>query len=696
MFHLRRSILRHSKKINVKFLLSSSALPSFFNKPLNLKHFHQFSSQNFSTHHSNSHQPPTDWSEIKQIIIENFTPESYKTFEQEFDQLTSQEEDSPKSFQEEFQQKYSFLYQDIKSIDFQSFIQDQFNFSEPQQQPEVITSIKLILSIIYFQQQNSSTEYFENNPSLLPFLLTSLLALKSANPVNFKLVEFCESQLFKLFSRPHPSYHHLKLPLLLYFNNRGLVQHDLASQLQGFFVGQIQHNPEFFTDYTLLYEILDKIQQKPLSFDFNGSHLLHHESPFQVLTTQDNILSGPETEDFLIQTESKTDVVHAIQTTIIKQIESHTQITTLAGFRKCLQILSTVTTPLPNIHENIAVTLENILDAVKPRDPKTLISICQLIILQSNQNFPFIREYMKESLRIIYQALAQMNLNLQQALQIYSIFRHTQTLDKSLVKTLENIINPNIMELGHASLLNVYFFYAAVPSEFSGLNPPFRDINIYVKYHFKKLSFSTLLDLVIASLQIDFQEKVDSVAYLPVFDSQIWSQIIDQLFQANPENLSVKEKAKYFRTVKLLSLVIKNDILHAPLLKEKMSSLSKNFLAIADVIESEFQKEIEGHLKSLQRIYEKEKLLEDMLFVDFFIYKKKVLEVNGPSHYFVVFEGNEEKYLENRSTAFKRKILELLGYEYFSVSFHEWFALEDKHEKLQYITKKLNKKIPPY
>jgi len=199
-----------------------------------------------------------------------------------------------------------------------------------------------------------------------------------------------------------------------------------------------------------------------------------------------------------------------------------------------------------------------------------------------------------------------------------------------------------------------------------------------------------------ASLQLEFKEKVENISYLPVLDSEIWSQIFGILLQTKPEKINLKEKVKFFRILKILSLVIQGDVFNYPLIQQKISNLSKTFLAASDIIESDFQKEIENYLNDLAKIFEKEKMIEDLFFVDFLVHKGKVLEVNGPSHYFLLFEEGKELYKENKSTEFKRKMIQMLKYDYYAIPFFEWLDLPTESKKQEYLRRKFLKMVPPY
>jgi len=633
--------------------------------------------------------------ELKDIIENNFTQKSYNEFEKKLSQICDQEDLDISHFNS-FKGQYKFLFEAIEKIDLQNFLEKRIDFNSSNQEQLTISLIKLITINSYFKKD----QVFDlpESASQRVFFLATLLILKASTSLTSKLIQFCETQLHTYLKegikeKVLEKENIVKPLFLLYCENRGLFSQETLKLIEEYFVFQLKENEAFSTDYSFLLETVKRVEENPIFIDLNNAHLLQHETPFQITVKQENpLLDGTE----IIEMESSTNIIYTIQSIVINKLKGDSEINSLSSFSACLKILTTSNYRINQIIDHIIKTLEQILESDCPKSPGILIDVCMQIIFVIQDSLPFHRELLKKSLKRIYEVLYQGPLNLQQSFQIYSIFRHTQTVDQRLLHKLEEIILPKITNLEIGSFLNFFFFYSSMPRIDHEFEIPQKDLNIYVKFHFKRFSFENLLDIVNASLQLDFKEKVESVAYLPVLDSQMWSQIFGVLLQTKPEKLSLKEKVKFFRILKILSFVIEGDVFNYPLIQKKIAALSKTFLALSDLIESNFQKEIERYLLDLSKVYQKEKMIEDLFFVDFLVGKKQVIEVNGPSHYFIVFEDNKETYKENKSTEFKRKMIQMLGYEYYAIHFFEWFDLPSESKKKEHLRRKLMKILRPY
>ena len=65
--------------------------------------------------------------------------------------------------------------------------------------------------------------------------------------------------------------------------------------------------------------------------------------------------------------------------------------------------------------------------------------------------------------------------------------------------------------------------------------------------------------------------------------------------------------------------------------------------------------------------------------------RRVVVEVDGPSHFVVVAEGEEGAWRENSKTVLKRRLLVGLGWEVISVPFFEWGKLQDGNARDSYV-----------
>ena len=103
-----------------------------------------------------------------------------------------------------------------------------------------------------------------------------------------------------------------------------------------------------------------------------------------------------------------------------------------------------------------------------------------------------------------------------------------------------------------------------------------------------------------------------------------------------------------------------------------------------DSIGSILQKDVEIILKIANINFEREKRIEKIYIVDFFIKENSViLEINGPSHY--SFNKKSQDKLLNGTSFVKGEILKIYGMKVKNISYKRWYELKGVREKLDFV-----------
>ena len=587
---------------------------------------------------------------------------------------------------------------EIKDLneEFSGIIFSQFNLDR---EPERIIRIKVIDEYL---KSIANIRGFNSSPSVINFYLISLLTLLTTDSHNLRLIGFCQSRLLEsirlIYSKDDEvsaiGYEEIKELFRLYFLNQNRLRFydKVSTELNNYFATLLKVNTELSEDFRFQLDILGLIK----NYSDNKKATLNpqlesHEVPFANALDEKH----EKQREKIIQVAYAIDITQMIKTNIVEKMQHTNEVLSLSNLNTCLEIIR-MTSQLTQDNIEIAISaLKRSLNTNKSCSSETLLNICLNLISLMKTNLYFYRETIKHDLKSLFDRLSDTPLDKNQAIQIYSIFRATQTLHQRLLKKIEGILKPNQSSLSKGAFLSILFFYSSIPASHNHSDfYPDREININVKKNLRHLSFENVMDLIISCFQLNFEGKVKTIDYLPTLDGEAWSQIFSILIEVRIEKLNPKEKLKYFRVLNVLSLTIEEAVFDSALLQEKKKVLAKNFTAFASTIESEFQLDVEKSLIKYTRAYAKERLIQDLFYVDFFIPKRKILEVNGPTHYFIVFSEDKIEYLENRSTQTKRQLLEMLGFQYFDVPFYEWLGLEEPDQKTDYLAKKLKSKNP--
>ena len=279
---------------------------------------------------------------------------------------------------------------------------------------------------------------------------------------------------------------------------------------------------------------------------------------------------------------------------------------------------------------------------------------------------------------------------------IFTIFRNTQIIDLELAKEVEKMLPKSYNKIPKTFFLTLLQFYSLLSD---GLlkELPEREVILYIKRRFNDFSLSQILDIVICSLRFTCNSLPTLWGCVRYLDNESWSNIIQLLMSVEIGKMDYIEKLKLLRVLKIISIIWK-DMINKDLIEKKIIDLLNCLEYLTDINESEMQKEVEDHLKKLHRNFKKEALLEHILAVDFLIDEKIILEINGPSHYFVVYEDSQQhslmnpKLIRNRNTILKNYLIEKMGYRYKEISFEDWSNLESFHKKREFLSKFLRKK----
>lgn len=103
-----------------------------------------------------------------------------------------------------------------------------------------------------------------------------------------------------------------------------------------------------------------------------------------------------------------------------------------------------------------------------------------------------------------------------------------------------------------------------------------------------------------------------------------------------------------------------------------------------ETIGSILQKDVEIILKIANIDFEREKRIEKIYIVDFFIKENSViLEINGPSHY--SFNKKSQDKLLNGRSFIKGEILKMYGLKVQNISYKRWYELKGVREKLNFV-----------
>jgi len=439
-------------------------------------HFHfDVLTQNFSLKFNctiNSNQgAKISWIELKDLIQDHFTEKSFQSFESQLCQIFEVEELDVDKF-DLLKNQYKFLFDAIENLDLIEFLKTMVDFKSIKQETLTISLMKMILLNLHLKELENF-DLLENESERIFFFMTILIFKKGVS-INPKLIEYCEKQTNKFLKKAIKEKNLEKEALikhffLLYCENRSLVSLETTRLMDEYFVTQIKYNEFFSKNDVYLLEIVRKIEQNPTFIDLNNPHLLQHETPFQIVTNQENAILTQG--DNILLVESPTDIIFAIQTIAVGKLTGENELKSLNTLSNCLKILKTSNYKTRPIIINIIKTLERTLET-SVKNQSILIDICFQIVGESRGSLAFLREFLKKSLKIIYDTLYSMPLNVQQCLQIYSIFRHTQTIDKKLLAKLEEKILPKINSLEVNSFLNFFFFYASIPSAFRDFEVP--------------------------------------------------------------------------------------------------------------------------------------------------------------------------------------------------------------------------------
>ena len=586
---------------------------------------------------------------------------------------------------------------DLDDLDYKSLENSLSGFSL-EQDLERILRIKTVDE--YLKYTTGNLEY---SVAFMKLLLTSLLTLRATDPQNAVLIQFCEESLIKTVQSlslrvetldERESYK-LKRAFIHYFMSKkdSRVRQKVCVEIESLFQTCLKSSTDFNKDYKFHLKALKSLFNTYSRKRPDSNQLESYEIPF--LNETEN--STKKQRETTVHNTAIANLDQIIKTNIIENLQSSKGTLSLVDFNTCLEVIQLVEPVTTKSIESAFDVLRDVLASDTTQDPETLIAICFNLSSLMKKNIYFYRERIKDDLKLIFDRLADSKLSKGNAIQVYSIFRTTQTMHQRLLQNIESILKPIQSELNKGAFLNLLFFYSSAPkSQQSDEFYSNREISINVKKNLRHFTFENIMDLIIACVQLNFEGKVKSVDYLPTLDGESWSLIFSILLETKVDRLTALEKLKYFRVLKILSLIVEENVFSSMPIQDKTLVLAKNFSVHATRIESEFQKEVEEVLKDYTKAYETERLIQDLFSVDFLVVDTKVLEVNGPTHYYIIYSEDKVEYCENKSTEMKRLLLEALEYKYFAVPFYDWFTLDDPEEKKYYIIDKLKGRSSPY
>jgi len=598
--------------------------------------------------------------------------------------------DSSSSALEQYYSKYSDIFKlitDIPKVKFlDEVLRDDADFDNRDE-------LDTILSL-YLLNEKHLRQSIDHTDIDLAFYIMSVGVLKNADSAKKTALQYVEEKVSKLTKdykygkeRTQGEIGYLKWSILDYFFTNKKYWEPSTVTILNFVNNLIQQDPIYRGDISFLYTLTRRISsQTQKRSPTYSTQLLPHETPFENLIPKATKLD----EGTTINQDAKENLLQEISKHMIEQIRNPKALSSLPDLNKCLDILlNNSNFKLFSIYEDIDKKREILMNKAV-YEQKDMIEYINLLVRSPDYYESHTMEILRRDLvNVFYKALYSMELEKSEMHTLYSVFRSTQSVHVELLRKMEAHLlkNGKFKNLTAGEFFNIFYFYSSLPESIErGLSR--NDIITYLKKH--ETSLETLLDIAIASIYYGYEgRKVSTLAELPVLDGELWNRILEALLSSKPEKLSVREKMKLFRTMKFLSFILEGEVFNNKLIQEKMAGLQKELEKMYDTIESEFQKEVETFIK--ERSYQKEALIEGIFPVDFLISKKNVLEVNGPQHYYLVYENFELKYLENRSTSLKKEMLSNLGYKVYSIPFYEWMKFEKDSEKRSYVVNLLKK-----
>lgn len=585
----------------------------------------------------------------------------------------------PKSFIERYENKYAKVLNLIVDLQLKDFLEEfYFNPSLTLQKVdnfENLVALKFyvtrsfikggLIEILCFYSLAYAT--FQNNKNLKAYKdLAPPEITKCLKDIN-DLSEITSEELLML-----------KKGLVKYFELSTRNWDPVSNELMDF-IRDCLKSKSFSWDLAFLYDILKTIGVKAQLRETKLDQLQSYETPFENLVPKSLKIST----DSPFEAGSRDSLVGKIcDKTMLFFTEN--RIENISQLDLACNILAMCNVDFIEISSEISRSLGRLIENKQIDDGSNIISLIKLLCYKLDHSNSFQLEILRKMVAPIYKELLRFDLSRTDCIEIYKIFRVTKSFSTELLKKIEQSLENILSQQNSFLILNIFFFYASIPKAFR------QDIDPKtLVFHLRKYEYDleAITDIAIASIFMGYEGKVDTIPQLPILDPELWNKIFENFMGVNHNNISLLQKLKLYRALKILSLVLRKDIFNTDIIENKLRSMATDLEKLNNPLESEFQKDVEKSLVLVTKKYEKEAMIEGLFSVDFLLKKKKtVIEVNGPHHYHLVFEDSGQIYHETRSSQIKEELLKDLKYNFFSIPFFEWINMSDK-EKTRLLTK---------
>lgn len=274
------------------------------------------------------------------------------------------------------------------------------------------------------------------------------------------------------------------------------------------------------------------------------------------------------------------------------------------------------------------------------------------------------------------------------------MFSITKMINYDLFEILNKNIQANFDQTNFKMLSKIIWIYSELPVSFS-FEMPRGHLYHLIKQEYKKLTPNQFINLLLRLIKLALPNLRHDWKDFILLDGDLRAMTINSLNNMKFQNLTESEKIKLLFLYKTLAKTALSGFINESSVRMKLKPLLSSFIAFYEPKSSGLQSDVEETLQSMKANFSSEQVIDDVFSVDLIVEENFCVEVDGPHHFYLVKQKNEQGveeiyHMETRSTWMKAHLLEIMGYYSRSVKYFEWQAFGNNIvDKRQYLRKLL-------